>query len=363
MQLVDDSTPVRPALPLSLLVDGAIYGLSPFGGLIRYWDAILTGLASRGVEVTIELPTRSKATPPTAFRGSLLDPNVHVSTYYGQSTARGLPSIVVVHDLMYETWPDLAGLDPVPGVLDLKRRAIEVATAIVVPSKATAAQFELHYPDVVCPIVIPSGIDRCFSPEAAPAQDQACRRLLEQCGVVRPFLLYVGGRAGYKDFPLLLKAVCDDPDLRKEFAIVVVGSEMVPSPEERLLLERLSPQSVYFLGYLRDPELAAMYRAAACVVATSQAEGFGFVPVEAIACASSLACTDIAAHRETVLETAELFPSGDIGGCADAIKRCVRLDRRTSPSDSSMLRSRFDWDLTVDRFSACCAAAAGGVGL
>lgn len=98
---------------------------------------------------------------------------------------------------------------------------------------------------------------------------------------IEPYLLYVGARHSYKNFPLLLEALAlqKASDLH---LVVAGGGSFTPLEVETIQCLRLASR-LHLLPRLTDGQLAAAYRNAAMFVYPSLYEGFGFPPLEAMA--------------------------------------------------------------------------------
>jgi glycosyltransferase involved in cell wall biosynthesis len=254
-------------------------------------------------------------------------------------------SVVTVHDCIYEENVELALLlDPFDNVLQRKRRCIQNAATIIVPSRATEAALAKHYPGLTCVVhVVPEGVATQLTPPRRPlaiANSRWARRHPEES---RPYLLHVGGRGHYKDFGTLLSAFAD-PSLCQEFDLVVVGSESEPRPDEESPLARVPSEGrIVWLGQVPDAQLSALYAGAAAVVSVSTIEGFGLPVLEAAALGTPVACTRIPAYVETVGAVAEMFEPQDVAGCAQAIRAAVDLPREPLLEFGRELSITFSW--------------------
>lgn len=343
---------------VTVTVDGIAYGLTPFGGLIRYWDNLLSRLSPR-VSLDFIAPVRFRASPP-CIDGSIArtatTPRVFHSTYFTEPPS-SMPTVVTVHDLIYEAFPDLDRVDPVPSVLDAKRRCIRSADAIVTPSRATADLLERWHAPTAPVAVIPHGIDQWFLDVASNASERL-RPLLRRRGIERPFIAHLGGRHGYKDFRTIIQAYLDS-DLAGDLDLVVVGSEPDPTDSERALLGAHGRKGrVVFLGPIPDDLLAGLVASADVVVSASTLEGFGLPLVEALAVGTPVACTQIPAHIETVGDHAHLFPVGDPTEAALAIRRAIE-GGRMSHALRQDIRGRHDWERSADQHIAIYRQVAG----
>jgi glycosyltransferase involved in cell wall biosynthesis len=96
----------------------------------------------------------------------------------------------------------------------------------------------------------------------------------------QPYLLFVGARHAYKNFPAVLKALAlqKDTDLR----LLVVGGGPFTATETDTLAQLRLTERVRLLPRASDTVLAAAYRHAHMFIYPSLYEGFGFPPLEAM---------------------------------------------------------------------------------
>lgn len=101
-----------------------------------------------------------------------------------------------------------------------------------------------------------------------------------------------------------------------------------------------------------DDELPALMRAAAVVIAPSRCEGFGLVPLEALATGTPVVASDIPAHREVIADAGLLVPPRDLPGFVRAV--LTVLERRIDLDDlrrRGLARaSAFTWDASAAAF-------------
>jgi glycosyltransferase involved in cell wall biosynthesis len=141
--------------------------------------------------------------------------------------------------------------------------------------------------------------------------------------LVRPFLLYVGKRDGYKNFEGLLQAYAASPMLKDEFDLICFGGGRL-TEEEKGLLQRLglSVKNVCQVSG-DDSVLAGYYKSASAFIYPSFYEGFGLPPLEAMSFNCPVVCSNVSSIPEVVGDAAEVFDPHDPDSIRIAIERVV----------------------------------------
>lgn len=222
-----------------------------------------------------------------------LGATLFVSTWH--TTPVHTPLLLMIHDLL----PELllgAAFDDDPRWLE-KKHAIAYADRFLCVSAHTAAELQRYYPDTACkPVhVVHNGIPECFRPAQASEIEQFKRRY----GISKPYFLFVGPRAWYKNFGTLLDAFASMPN-RAEFLIVSSNNQ----PLEAAFSEHPAAASVVITERLSEQELIAAYSGATALVYPSACEGFGLPPLEAMACGCPVVAGAAAAVAEVVGDAA-----------------------------------------------------------
>lgn len=235
----------------------------------------------------------------------------------------GVPTVVGVHDAIARDLPDLTMPSRRARALWFAkeslavRRAARVFTVSETSRDVLVDRFGLSRDRLA---VVPEAADAVFAPRAP----DAVRAELAPLGLDgRPFLLYAGGISPHKDvvtlidaYARLVAAVADPP-------VLVVAGDLERDPylssaadvRARIAAHRLQ-ERVVTPGFVSDERLACLYSAATAVALPSLAEGFGLPAVEAAACGAPVLLSDIAAHRETMGDSARYFPPRDAGALA-----------------------------------------------
>jgi len=164
-------------------------------------------------------------------------------------------------------------------------------------------------------------LDRYHPPktELEQAQHQAVRD--RHALTAGHYVFYVGAADPRKNVDLLIAAFAQArvPDLE----LVIIG-KMRPSDQHAIdaaLTTAGQPPGVRQLGFVPEEDLPAIMCGALALVFCSTYEGFGNVPVEAMACGCPVVHTGLTSMRETVADAGLRVPPRDIGAVVDAIRR------------------------------------------
>lgn len=250
------------------------------------------------------------AAHPAVRDVDLLHGHYWMSGWVGRQARRrlGIPLVQSFHTLAREKNDALApGDTPEPALrLAAEDRVVAAADALVAPTASEQRMLVARYgarPSAVH--VVEPGVDLdLFTPDGDRLSD---RRALGGGRVI----LFVGRLQPLKAPDLAVRALAALdrllPDDGMPTRLVVVGGPSgsgigtVDPPALRRLAERLGvADRVALLAPRRQPELAALYRAADAVVVPSHSESFGLVALEAQACGTPVVAADVAGLRHVL---------------------------------------------------------------
>jgi glycosyltransferase involved in cell wall biosynthesis len=176
------------------------------------------------------------------------------------------------------------------------------------------------------------------------------------------YLLAVGTVEPRKDYPGLVEALARLNRARPELHLVVAGGEGWGSASLDVAVERTrTGPRVRRLGFVSAADRADLLAGARALVYPSLYEGFGFVPLEAMAAGVPVVATRAGAVPEVVGDAAELCPVGDPDALADAVERVLADDGRAAALVTAGRRrvQGFRWSRTVNDLAALYARLAG----
>jgi glycosyltransferase involved in cell wall biosynthesis len=258
----------------------------------------------------------------------------------------GALEVVTVHDLTALHHPEMCTPDVLawPGLL---RRALHRGAWVHTVSEFVAAEVRDAFPESGDRVVaVPNGV-RLPAPADASSDAETGRRL---AGGDR-YLLAVGTVEPRKDLPSLVVAfdalAATDADLR----LVIAGADGLAA-EALAAAIAASPhrERIIRLGPVPDDDRWALLRGATVVAYPSVYEGFGLVPLEAMAVGTAVVATAVGAIAEVVGDAAELVAPRDADALAAGLGRVLddedHRDRLIAAGADRV--SRFSWVATVD---------------
>ncbi|HVM44454.1 MAG TPA: glycosyltransferase family 1 protein [Candidatus Thermoplasmatota archaeon] len=250
--------------------------------------------------------------------------------------------VLTVHDLLQEAHPDVY-LRGARARADerLNRILARRVPWLVCVSEATRQEVLRRWDaDPARVAVSHHGIDHeRFRPVDAPSPHAA---------EGAPTLAYVGDDNPRKNLPLAVEAVAQ---LRErhgvEVRLVRVGPTRFGGAHAALAKER--GVDLVEPGFLDDDALVALLSRAGAFVWPTLGEGFGFPPLEAMACGAPVAALDIPVNREVLGDLAS-YHDNDAGACADALARTLRAP----PAKDALVAHarRFTWQASARRLMA-----------
>lgn len=330
---------------MTITIDGIIFSLQRQGGISVYFHKLLEHLKLRThVTLLLEHPTRQdvgsfdtrvsvigrRARLLERYRPCRVSAGVSAfhSSYYRLPSIINMPSVVTVHDFVYERY---ARGPKRWAHVHQKHAAIRAAQAVICVSEATRQDLMEFVGEIPGQAVhvIHNGVSDVFRPlSLAPA--------------ATPYVLYVGERRGYKNFTRLLAAMEFLPDLE----LHCVGGGNLRA--EELAAAPISARSrVRHLGFVTEEALNEHYNRALCLVYPSGYEGFGIPVVEAMRAGCPVVSTRCKAVLEVGGDALTVATDTDPRALADAILDLSNMEYRNQMVSTGFEVSRhFSWDRT-----------------
>lgn len=255
------------------------------------------------------------------------------------------PLVLTVHDLSFVRYPWFFSRDRrVWHHLMEPRRLAERAARVITVSQATARDVAALYGVVPERLtVIPSGIPphmRHLSEDDPRAEEVRARYRLPA-----RYVLFLGTLEPRKNLSGLLAAYARVRDHGLPHALVLAGVRgWLPDTFFDRVRAHPYARDIRFTGFIEDADKPAVYRLAELFVYPSYYEGFGFPPLEALACGTPVVTSATSAMPEIAGPWAALVNPADPGELAE-----VMIDRLRTPTPvpaqvSAEISTRYSWE-------------------
>jgi len=281
---------------------------------------------------TLALAPRLRFRPPRVFH----------PTYYAPFPRRlRSKKVLTVHDFTHEKFP--SSFPASDRTAAQKRLAVAGADALIAVSHATKR-------DLVERLGVPE--ERVTVVHLASALGVGESRKAASHAPGRPYLLFVGPRAGYKNFEALLTAVANAPRLAREFSVTCFGGAPEWSMQERAGIARVEAAGGEVLRRGGDDDaLRDAYAHAAALVYPSKSEGFGLPLLEAFESGCPVIAANTTSLPEVGGDAAEWFDPEQPDELAAALMRVLGSNDVRAPLVArGRLRARaFSWEACARR--------------
>ncbi len=262
---------------------------------------------------------------------------------YGVSPEPGLrvPVVVTMHDVLVLSAPELfsapirANFRALAG--PLARRAAVVLTGSQASARDIAEHLRVPEERIR---VTPYGVEPRFRP--APASPA----LLARLGIDRPYVACVGTLEPRKNLVTALRAFARVGErLGDGVALVVVGGRGWRNEAFEQELRRVRG-GVVLTGFLSDEDLVGVMAGARAFVYPSLHEGYGFPPLEAMACGTPVVTSATSSLPEVVGDAGLLVDPRDVEVVAGALERLLTDDTLHEALRASGLRraASYTWE-------------------
>lgn len=241
--------------------------------------------------------------------------------------------VAFVHDVIFESHPEYFTRRERAYFAPLRALAASADRVCTVSNTERLRLAEHGYARAVDVDVVPNAP----APEFAPAERP-------DAGVPAPFVLYAGRLNVRKNVDTIVRAMA--LVRTAPLHLVLAGAADATTPDLAGIAAACGvAERVHLLGAVSDERLRALYAAAAVFCFPSFDEGFGLGPLEAMACGTPVAASDIPVLRETCGAAAEYCAPGDAASVARAIDAVAgNAERAAALRRAGLARAReFSW--------------------
>jgi glycosyltransferase involved in cell wall biosynthesis len=261
---------------------------------------------------------------------------------------REIATVLTVHDLTYRNLPQYhsrANRLYLNAAMPLYCRR---ADRIVVDSEHTRRDLiaAYHLPAEKIAVVYPA-LNSRFQPAAAAEIE----RVRADYHLPDRYLLFVGTIEPRKNLTRLLQAFESLYQEKLTDGLVIIGKRGWLCDEFFAALEQSPAKAaVIFPGFIADADLPALYTGAQAFAFPSLYEGFGYPPLEALACGTPVASSDSSSLPEVGGDAVLYFDPLDVASQTAALRRLLtdrdlQLDLRRR---GRLQAAKFSWERTAE---------------
>jgi glycosyltransferase involved in cell wall biosynthesis len=212
------------------------------------------------------------------------------ASYWTRFWAQPCPSLLMVHDLSFVSFPKGFHKHEQFVYSRLVRKCAENARHLVTVSEFSKQELMVHWkipPEKIT--VTYDGIDAHFQPGPSTQEKDA-----------KPYILYVGNLHPRKNLVRLIEAfVLLKSKKHIPHSLKIVGqAAWLANDVFKTVRNRNLENAVEFTGYVEQNRLVSLYQQASLTVYPSLYEGFGLPPMEAMACG----CPVVTSNRTALPE-------------------------------------------------------------
>ncbi|HSQ27037.1 MAG TPA: glycosyltransferase family 1 protein [Anaerolineales bacterium] len=237
--------------------------------------------------------------------------------------------VLTIHDLKYISQPGFfrrAGWAKHLLMKTMMHHAAKHAQAVLTDSQFTANDLTKRLKvDPHKIYTIPLGVDEQFFRKLT---DQDLNLVRRKYRLPEKYLLTVGERRPHKNLCGLIRAFAlFQKTAKRAYQLVIAGKPYAEYQEPQILVEELRlGDCVFFLDYVEETDLPALYQMASIFLLLSYYEGFGLPILEAMASGVPVIASNCSALPEVVGEHGLLVDPGDAEATVDALHTILTSD-------------------------------------
>lgn len=230
----------------------------------------------------------------------------HPTTYTESYDNITKPIVITIHDMIHESHPEFfCSLQTIKD----KSKIAQKANKIIAISEYTKEEI-LRYYNFIDPHKISVVYHGICLDENENFYDNEFKF---------PYLLYVGSRAEYKNFSVILKALSQIKENIGNLKLLCVGTQLTNN--ELIYIEMLGLSDVVLnKNNVTDKRLRSYYKYAEYYISSSIVEGFGLPLLEAMKYKSPMILSDIPVYREIASDAAAYFDPYNVSSLVDIMK-------------------------------------------
>lgn len=359
---------------LKLLIDHQTFSMQLYGGISRYFANIHHTIESRddiksdiGILYTKNYYLKDYKAPLNNLLGRFLlkkerkryNWNMKYSNYHIQKNDFDIlhpsyyhpyflkqtkkPFVITVHDMIHEKFPEFFDIND--EYVRYKRICVENAAQIIAISESTSQDLQniLGVSKNRITVVHHGYQMNIEEPDIIPVSQNTK-------GMDQPYLLYVGDRRGYKNFPSFVTAMCPLLHKEKDLKLICAGGGAFGEAEEEMI-RRLKLELKVTQINATDLQLKSLYQNALAFIFPSLYEGFGLPILEAFKYNCPVIASDQPCFKEIGDEAIAYFNPRDQHNLLTTVEQVItsQSTRQNLIQKGNIQLLKFPMDLCMDK--------------
>lgn len=274
-------------------------------------------------------------------------PNLNIT-----SLSPSVPLVVTVHDLSFDIFPEVFSTKMrIWHRMIQPHRLLHRAQGIIAVSHSTARDIHDMYqiPKERIHVIHP-GVSEVYFPLGVSVERREQLRAKYQ--LPEKFLLYLGVIEPRKNIQSVVKAFEEIAGEVSDTDLVIAGKTgWLAEQSTRAIRDSPVRARIHPVGFIDPEDKPDLYRLAQVFVYPSYYEGFGFPPIEAMACGTPTITSHTSSLPEVVEEAAWKVSPYDSGELAWAMKEILQnSDLASEYRQKGPVQARkFQWEANIQR--------------
>ncbi|MDD3284643.1 MAG: glycosyltransferase family 1 protein [Patescibacteria group bacterium] len=307
----------------------------------KNFEKVIVNIPWYGIKEQIELPKILNKINPDLVHF----PHFNVPFFYNK------PFVVTIHDLILTKYPSRRAttLSLIKYFLKnilyriIINRAVVKSKKIITVSQFTKKEivdfFKINADKVIVTYEGVSDLKQI---------NNINNEIIKNLGIESPFLLYVGNAYPHKNLEFLVKTFSEFSE-DKSLKLVLVGREDYFYKRLKEFVNINNYKNIIFAGFVKDEDLAYLYKKCSVYVFPSLCEGFGLPPLEAMKCGAIVLSSNYSCLPEILKSSVIYFDPKDKKDLTNKLKIILNDENLKNEliEKSQMLLKEYSWEKMV----------------
>jgi glycosyltransferase involved in cell wall biosynthesis len=269
------------------------------------------------------------------------------SDFLRPKTDKNVKGITTIHDLSWKLYPNYHTDDVIKAHEKKLEKTIKYNDEITVDSENTKNDLLKLYPQIKeekVHVVYPGLGEHFRKIENKKTIEKVINQYLKSYKLqVTSYMLYVGAIEPRKNLDVAIKVfhkLLNTKYLILDTKFLIIGKAGWKNEEIFQLIKDLKLEDkVIFLGYVEDKDLPYFYSGAKITFYLSSYEGFGFPPLESLACGTPVIAGDNSSMKETLPKEFLV----DEKNKEEVYKKVIEILEKKPKIESQKIKQKFSW--------------------